>query len=66
MNGKSEPENKNPIRDASGNAIKVVLVPITADAVPAICPIGEIAMAFIFPKMVPKTKKFGKRMDMTV
>ena len=66
VNGTSEPEKKYAIEAAIGSAIKVVLVPMMAEAVPAMCPIGDIAIAFIFPKTAPKTKKFGKRKSMTL
>ena len=66
VNGTREPEKKYAIEAAIGNAVKVVLVPIMAEAVPAMCPIGDMAIAFIFPKIAPKTKKFGKRKSMTL
>ena len=65
-NGSIEPENKSAIKAPRGNAISVVLVPIIAEAVPAMCPIGEMAMAFMFPNRAPKMKKVGSRKDMTL
>ena len=52
--------------DPIGIAIIILVVPITADAVPAMCPIGVNARAFIFPNKNPKRKKIGIKKAITV
>ena len=52
--------------DPMGIAMIMLVVPMTADAVPAMWPIGVSASAFIFPNNNPKRKKTGIKNIMTL
>ena len=51
------PSYARPIRIPNPELINVVTAAKTAEAVPAICPRGSMALAVQFPNKIPKQKK---------